>query len=201
MSEDYLSEESREDIESVMRVIRVVADEESDVDHISIIMDSFADLCRKYGESVWPDDQEPTKDDVAVALDILHKYEYEGLYEFVELGAQYTNRPLPEPREWEVVYRDSNTNEVLETREMEYADSEPTKPIINGEPYDCSHTKWDGQTFIVYVTEPEIGKFEIDCWDCDYSDTAETEAEATNLCMTHNEENEGHSAGYSRNRE
>jgi hypothetical protein len=84
---------------------------------------------------------------------------------------------------------------------MEYSDSEPTVPIIEGTPYECERTTWNDQTFMVYVRQatPDPDAFELSCWDCSFEETADTAAEAQALASEHNEQYPTHNAGYSRN--
>jgi hypothetical protein len=189
-----LWEESESDLQSVSRVVRAVCDEEADGDHIRSIMLDFAGICHEYGGVVWPDEAEVTEEDVRITLRLLDEYEFDSLYEFVDLGARYTNRQLPEPRNWTVKYVHSDS--VIETRNVEFADLYPKYPFIDGQPYKHEKTVEDGTTFNVHVV-PDDGSgrrdYKISCDDCSLNETnIETRAEANHIKQTHSENNPNH---------
>lgn len=205
--------------EATLRVLQTVYDTETDHDHKHEVRDAMAVLVKRLDDDATLGGivSDPTKKDVETALDVLGrdgeayggldddwgpKNDLQAAFDFVDTSAQYANSVLPEPRDWEVVYKDTSSRNTLEIRDMEYADSEPTRPMIDGKPYDCDRTEWDDQTFIVYVEQatPEPDAFAVSCWDCDLDESADTEAEAQQLCTEHQSNNAEHNAVYSRDR-
>ena len=186
------------DFESTMRVLQTIYKNERDHDHRWIIRSGMSELVEEYNSSSVADPtSDPDENDVHVALNLLDNKNMDSCYEFVDLGAMYTNRPLPEPRDWSIVYKDENSGNILETRSMEYADSESTTPVINDTPYKCTRTEWDNNTFIVYIEEEtDTQPYDISCFDCDLDEVAYTEAEASKICSDHTEKNKNHTPGF-----
>lgn len=187
------------EFESTMRVLQTVYESETDHDHKWIIRSGMSEIVEDYNnDSVSNITSDPDEKDVKKALELLDSKDMENCYEFVDLSAQYTNGLLPEPRDWTIIYKHTETGEVLEEKSMEYADSESTTPIINGDPHKCDYTEWRNNKFIVYVQkeEPRETPFDISCWDCDLDKVVYTEAEASEICNTHRSNNQGHTPGY-----
>lgn len=182
-----------------MRVLQTVYESEKDHDHKWIIRSGMSEIVEDYDDDTVSNiTSDPSKKDVKKALNLLKSKNMESCYEFVDLSAQHTNRPLPEPRNWTIIYKHTETDEVLKKKSMEYSDSEPTTPIINGDPYECDYTEWQNNTFIVYIKreDPRKTPFEINCWDCDLDKLAYTEAEASEICAKHRSNNQDHTPGY-----
>lgn len=196
-----------DELTAALRVLHAVYHNEADSDHLVALRYQMTFLVVETDTKPSGDiTATPSEADVEVALNVFEEHsditEMQRAYRTVDLEAQHTNRVLPEPRDWLIEYIDGETGDVLERREMTFSDSEPSKPIIDGTPYDCDRTAWDDQTRRVFVepaTHIEDG-FEISCWDCSWTDTADTEAHATQLSMEHNEQHPEHNAGYRRNR-
>lgn len=185
--------------DSTMRVLQTVYESETDHDHKWIIRSGMSEIVEDYdNDTVSNITSDPDKKDVKTALNLLESKNMGSCREFVDLSAQYTNGLLPEPRDWTIIYKHTETGEVLEKRSMEYSDSESTTPIINGDPYKCDYTEWQNNTFIVYVQieKPRKTPFEISCWDCDLDKVAYTEAEASEICDKHKSNNQDHTPGY-----
>ena len=106
----------REQVASIARVLRALTENESDGDHVRVLMDTYNQVITGYTRAVWPD-RAATREDVEVTIEVfkeliptreeLDAYDgdshpnaiYSHALEFVESEYRYMHGVLPNPEE------------------------------------------------------------------------------------------------------